>query len=110
LTLLHAWTTISVLVETGTFAHIAYHRRKIAMTKQAQKTEVPKEGRVPTHALFHMEERKGDKWFWTEIAAGWENEDGSVNIRTHVGAMLLPGQAYRLRSRQAKNGSEEGKE
>ena len=77
------------------------------MSKQAPKQEAPKEAKAPTHALFHIEERAHDKSFWSEVAVGWENGDGSVNLRTNVGAILLPGQVYQLRTRQARNGTTE---
>jgi len=80
------------------------------MTKQAQKSEGPKDTKAPTHALFHIEERKEDKGFWTEVAVGWANQDGSINLRTNVGALLLPGQAYQLRTRQARSGNGENNE
>lgn len=80
------------------------------MTKQAQKAEVPKDAKAPTHALFHIEERKGDKGFWTEVAVGWANQDGSINLRTNVGAILLPEQVYQLRTRQARSGNGDNSE
>ncbi|MDZ4078515.1 MULTISPECIES: hypothetical protein [Hydrocarboniphaga] len=77
------------------------------MTKQTRKQEAPKESKAPTHALFHIEERGADdKAFWTEVAVGWENQDGSVNLRTNVGAILVPGHVYQLRTRTARNESE----
>lgn len=74
------------------------------MSKQTHKQETPKDIKAPTHALFHIEERGEDKAFWSEVAVGWENADGSVNLRTNVGAILLPGQVYQLRTRAARNG------
>ena len=59
-------------------------------------------GNQPTHALYHIEARGEDKNYWSEIAVGWVNKDGSVNLRTNVGAVLLPGQSYQLRQRQEK--------
>ena len=59
--------------------------------------------KTPTHVLFHIEDRgPGKQAFWTEIAVGWENVDGSINIRTRIGALLLPGHGYQLRLRPAK--------
>ena len=80
------------------------------MTKQAQKPEAPKDTKAPTHALFHIEERKDDKGFWTEVAVGWANQDGSINLRTNVGTLLLPGQVYQLRSRLTRSGNCENNE
>ncbi|MDB5986771.1 MAG: hypothetical protein JWR16_1824 [Nevskia sp.] len=81
------------------------------MTKQAQKAEAQKDTKAPTHALFHIEERDDDgKAFWSEVAVGWENQDHSINIRTNVGAVLLPGQVYQLRIRKERNGSTESGE
>lgn len=77
------------------------------MTKQTRKQEAPKDSKAPTHALFHIEEREADKAFWTEVAVGWENQDGSVNLRTNVGTILLPGHVYQLRVRTARNGGED---
>ena len=81
------------------------------MSKLSPKQEAPKESKAPTHTLFHIEERGTDqKAFWSEVAVGWENTDGSVNLRSSVGAILLPGQAYQLRSRPARNGNTEHSE
>lgn len=75
------------------------------MTKQTRKQDAQKDTKSPTHALFHIEERGADsKAFWTEVAVGWENQDGSVNLRTGVGAILIPGHVYQLRVRPTKNG------
>lgn len=75
------------------------------MSKQAPKQEAPREAKVPTHTLFHIEERRDDKSFWTEVAVGWVNQDGSINIRTSAGALLLPGHDYQLRARGDRNKS-----
>jgi hypothetical protein len=81
------------------------------MTKQARQAEALKDARAPTHTLFHIEERKDAKPFWTEIGAvGWENSDGSINIRTKTGVLLLPGHDYQLRARKERNGSTESNE
>lgn len=79
-------------------------------TQQTPKQETPKQAKGPTHALFHIEERGEQKAFWSEVAVGWKNADGSVNLRTNVGAVLLPGQAYQLRTRKARNGNGESSE
>jgi hypothetical protein len=77
------------------------------MTKQAQKVEVSKDAKAPTHTLYHIEERKDDKAFWTEVAVvGWTNADGSINLRTRSGAVLLPDHDYQLRARKERNGAE----
>lgn len=78
--------------------------------EQTPKQDAPKQAKVPTHALFHIEERGEQKAFWNEVAVGWKNADGSVNLRTNVGAVLLPGQTYQLRTRQARNGNGERSE
>lgn len=77
------------------------------MSKQTPKQEVPKDANAPTHSLFHIEPREGKKPFWTEIAVGWENGDGSVNLRTKTGALLLPGHDYQLRATKERNGAED---
>ncbi|MDE0853707.1 MAG: hypothetical protein OSA97_04725 [Nevskia sp.] len=77
------------------------------MTKQNAKQEAPKDSAAPTHGLYHIQERPNEKSFGTEIAVGWENGDGSINLRTRSGAILLPGQSYQLRRKdrdEAKNG------
>lgn len=55
--------------------------------------------KAPTHVLYHIAEKgEGqDKSYWTEIGAGWINGDGSVNIRSRTGTVLLPGESYQLR-------------
>ncbi|MDB5973338.1 MAG: hypothetical protein JWR07_98 [Nevskia sp.] len=73
------------------------------MSNEARKPEAPTESKAPTHSLFHIEERKGKKPFWTEIAVGWENADGSVNVRTKIGAILLPDHDYQLRVRTQRD-------
>ena len=77
------------------------------MSKQTRKQEAPKDSKAPTHVLFHIKERSEDKAFWNEIAVGWANADGSVNLRTNVGAILLPDQVYQLRTRKERNGEAE---
>lgn len=78
------------------------------MTKQPQKTEASKDPKAPTHTLYHIEERKDDKAFWTEVAVvGWTNSDGSINLRTRSGVVLLPDHDYQLRARKERNGSED---
>jgi hypothetical protein len=77
------------------------------MTKQTQQ-QAPKETKAPTHVLYHIEERKDDKAFWTEVAVvGWTNADGSINLRTRSGAMLLPDHDYQLRARKERSGAED---
>jgi hypothetical protein len=73
------------------------------MTKQTNKPEA--QPKAPTHTLFHIEERKDEKSFWTEVAVGWVNQDGSINVRTSAGALLLPGHDYQLRPRSERNKS-----
>ena len=79
-------------------------------TQQTPKQETPKDSKAPNYALFHIEERGEQKAFWSEVAVGWKNADGSVNLRTNVGAILLPGQTYQLRTRAARNGNPERSE
>lgn len=38
----------------------------------------------PTHRIFQVEEREGKKAFWREVGVGWENADGSVNLKFAV--------------------------
>lgn len=75
------------------------------MSKQDQKA-APKsaessenKGGAPTHGLFHIEDprKEGVKGKWTEIAVGWQNADGSINVRARAGAILQIGQSYQLR-------------
>lgn len=75
------------------------------MSKQVRKQEVPTTAsKAPTHTLFHVEDRGPDtKSFWTEVAVGWLNTDGSVNLRTKTGALLLPEHSYQLRVRPPKD-------
>lgn len=70
------------------------------MTKQNAKQDAPKDNAAPTHGLYHIEERQNEKSLWTEVAVGWENRDGSINLRTRCGAILLPGQSYQLRRKE----------
>jgi len=79
-------------------------------TQQTPKQETPKGTKAPAYALFHIEERGEQKAFWSEVAVGWKNTDGSVNLRTNVGAVLLPGQTYQLRTRKGRNGNGERSE
>jgi len=89
------------------FAHVAHNRRN-TMSKQTPKQPAPTDSKAPTHTLFHIEERGQDKKsFWTEIAVGWVNADGSVNLRSNCGAILLPEHNYQLRARLAKSESSE---
>ncbi len=77
------------------------------MTKQAQQ-QAPKEAKAPTHVLYHIEERKNDQAFWSEVGiVGWINTDGSINLRTRSGAVLLPGHDYQLRARKERSGAED---
>jgi len=78
------------------------------MSKQTPKQPVQNDSKAPTHAFFHIEDRGPDKKaYWTEIAVGWVNADGSVNLRTSCGAILLPDHNYQLRTRPAKTESSE---
>jgi hypothetical protein len=82
---------------TRTYAHVAFNGEEASMTKQTHKPDT--QPKAPTHTLFHIEERRDDKSFWTEVAVGWLNQDGSVNIRSSAGTLLLPGHDYQLRPR-----------
>lgn len=74
------------------------------MSKQQNTKTAPAttDSKIPTHVLYHVEDRGEEKSFWSEIAVGWINKDGSVNLRTNVGAILIPGQSYQLRTRPEK--------
>jgi hypothetical protein len=50
----------------------------------------------PTHRLYHIDS-SGEKNIWTDVAVGWLNQDGSINLKSRSGAVLLPGQSYQIR-------------
>ena len=71
--------------------------------QQQESAQAASSGNAPTHSLYHVEDRgEGEKSFWSEIGVGWVNKDGSINLRTKTGALLLPDHSYQLRARTEK--------
>ncbi|MDX1968861.1 MAG: hypothetical protein SFV23_16925 [Planctomycetaceae bacterium] len=49
-----------------------------------------KTAKSPTHSVYHVRERQGQKGFWTRIGAAWAHADGQ-GFNVHVDCVPLDG-------------------
>jgi hypothetical protein len=48
-------------------------------------TENKLAGKSPSHVVYHVRERGGQKGFWTRIGAAWAHQDGKgFNVQLEV--------------------------
>lgn len=59
-----------------------------------------KKNNLPTHTLFHIQEKQNGKSFWQEVGAAWTNSDGSLNVVLDY--MPRGGWKFQLRLREEK--------
>ena len=50
--------------------------------------------------VYAIEETKDQKKYWHQVGVGFENKDGSINLRFY----MLPGTQLQLRAAQDKKG------
>ena len=72
---------------------------------EATPTESTTSGKAPTHFVYHVRDREGDKGFWTRIGSAWPHADGKGFSVQCEGLLPIDG---RLTLRVATEKKEQG--